>query len=705
MPSLSHGTVSIAYRTDSPLIQFGVDELDAAISQSSHYDLNLQPATDADLYIIGGDADAATLDAAIPEDVTAEGFKIEIADDGSIYVWASDDAGAMYGTLELAERTRSAGEWGEIEESTINPAVEFRALKFNLPWSPYRYGEQTEIHFETCRDLEFWRAFLDMMARNRFNALTLWNLHPFPYMIKPHAYPEASPLSDRELDEWKSFWHELFRMAKERGIETYLLTWNIVVTEEFADIHGVERLNDTAEVIKTYTRESITQVLNEYEDLTGIGTTMSDWMGAMTPREKQQWLKETFVDGIAAADRPATFLDRSVRTNSIDEMRRVIDEADDVDNVSKIWVPSKFNWSHGHSTTALEMTHDYRSGEVDDSLWNPEPTNYELVWTVRNEDFFVLRWGDPDFIRDHIQANHASKSYVGGYIIGSEGYIPAKDFSHRVHEHQTWQYAFEKQWLFYLLWGRLLYDPTTSDEVFEQAFETRYGPGLGERLLKGYKFGSRMPIELAAFHAGTWDYTLYPEGFLAPVVARGLDDGVSPFISIDELVDHQTLDSSYLSIPEYIEARDGGEEIDETRVTPIDLAERMERNGEQILGIVDSLNANVHRGTGALECELADLVTWGHLTLYFAKKLRAGVKYETYRVTGKRQKDDAVELLREAADHWERVSAVTDEHYHEIPYATDWKEGTTFSWKKYNDQVQRDIHIVQMSRPYDYKGA
>jgi hypothetical protein len=46
---------------------------------------------------------------------------------------------------------------------------------------------------QTCRGAAYWSAFLDMMVENPFDALTIWNLHPYPFLIKPKSFPEASP--------------------------------------------------------------------------------------------------------------------------------------------------------------------------------------------------------------------------------------------------------------------------------------------------------------------------------------------------------------------------------------------------------------------------------------------------------------------------------------------------------------------------------
>ncbi|WP_435319244.1 hypothetical protein [Haloarchaeobius sp. TZWSO28] len=678
--------LEVSYPTAVPAIEFGVDRLVDSLRGTgatvTRHDCGETTSTDV----------VVTVDES-NEEIAAEGFAVRRTADG-VTVSARDDRGAMYGALEVAERVRRGGGLSAVEETTASPAASFRALKFNLPWSAYRSGEQTQLHYETCRDLDFWRDFLDMMAENRFNALTLWNLHPFPYLVRPEGFPEASQFTDDELTSWRAFWRDLFRMASERGIETYLLNWNIVVSESFAEAHGVEQFNATEQVVRDYTRQCVTQTIDEYPNLDGLGVSLCDWMDGLSPAEKQDWFVDTFVEGIRRAERPIRLLDRSVRTEAIAEMRRGVETAASAENVADVLVPTKFNYSHGHSTTSLEKTHDSISGEVDDSLWEPTPTNYQRVWTVRNEDVFVLRWGDPSFVRDHIRENLQPNDAVAGYIVGSEGYIPAKDLSHVFDTHQTWTYAFEKQWLFYAVWGRLLYDPAVPDAVFEQAFDERYRTGLGGRLLEGFQCGSQMAEELASFHAGTWDYSLYSEGFLAPAPGRsGLDDEVSPFISVDELIDHETLDSSYRTIPEYVAGEDHG-------VTPPELADTVEARGDRALELADELRTEVRDGDGGLECEIDDVEAWGHLSRYFAAKLRGAVALETFRATGdETQRGRAVDHLRTARDHWDGVAAVTARHYREIPYATEWERGNTFSWTKYRDQVERDVRIAATAEP------
>jgi hypothetical protein len=679
--------------SDDPRAAFGADELADAFRNrgTAVARETLDTGTGADT----GAGSGAALTIRADGDCPAESFRIET---DPIRIVGGDPTGAMYGALELAETVRAGGR-GAVAPVERTPEVDFRAVKFNLPWDPYRDGAETAVHLDTCRDRDFWRAFLDSMARNRLNALTLWNLHPFAYLVRTEEFPEACPVDDAELADWQDFWHDLFRMAAERGIDTYLLNWNVVVPESFAEAHGVDRFNSRAEVVEDYTREAVRAAVDEYPNLTGLGVSLCDWMDGFSPAEKQAWLDRTIIEGIRGADRSVEFLNRSVLTESIDEMREQVRSVAAADNVSRVLVPCKFNWSHGHSSTRLELTHDYSTGEVDDGLWNPAPEDYEVVWTVRNEDFNLLRWGDPGFVREHVAAN--TQDYVGGYIVGSEGFIPAADYGHDAPRHRDWTYDFQRQWLFYAVWGRLLYDPGTPDRHLARLFEARHDTDRGDDLLAAYARASEMPVELASLWAGTWDYTLYSEGFAAESPALGLDDGASPLISVDELVDHRTLDSRYVSVADFAAGGDAGaEREEEKRVTPPEIADRMEANADAIRETVTDVRADAGSYPGALTCELLDLEAWAGLSAYFAAKLRGAVALERFRAGGDpAERERAIECLERARDRWNRVVDVTERHYREIPYAQDHFPGETFSWAKYREAVERDVAIAREATP------
>ena len=630
--------------------------------------------------------------------INSEGYKIS-NEDQVISVQAQDNSGLRYGTLALAEAINRSESLSEIAGQLVNPTFDVRAIKFNLPWGAYRGSKSMDYHLSTCRDLDFWEKYLDMMQENRFNMLALYNMHPYHYMIKLDKYPEASPFTDEEVKEWNTFWKGLFKMAKDRGVEVYIVNWNIVIPEGLAKKHGLKVLNDTSQLVIDYTRESVRQVIDEYDDLAGIGVTLADWMVGMDAAKKEDWIADTFIAGMKEAKRQVKFMHRAVLSGSSDEMRRILDDADLPDPVS---VEVKFNWSHGHSTPKLVITHASESGKINTGYWEPRPKNYKVQWMARNEDFFILRWGEPDFIREHIKLNTAD--YVNGYHIGSEGYIPAAEYFTKASVGKTWQYAFERQWLFYTLWGRLIYDSSTTDEFFAEKIEEKYPFANGKDMLDAYRVVSRMPLRLASYFKSSWDYTLYSEGFLAPFIRGAYDDKNSFFISIDELIAHDVLDPKYISISDFVDSQLKNEKTDEQLTSPLELADELSADAEKANQLLKQLRAKSQTYYVEYGQELDDITTWSLMSQYFADKLRAGVNLALFRRNGNIvDKQKAVESLTRCYEHWKQIIEITTRNYEEVPYVKGNSFGVqagsleNFSWQLYESEVIRDITLAENS--------
>jgi hypothetical protein len=595
---------------------------------------------------------------------------------GAVWVVGGDAAGAMYGGLEVAEQLAAGTRLNDIANQQASPRFAFRGMKFNLPWMSYRRHESLDLHSDTVRDLGFWQSFLDMMAQNRLNVLSLWNLHPFHLMIRPRNFPEACEFDDKTLADWQTFWKSLMRMAHDRAVQFHLFYWNIFVSPAFAKAHNVARYSidwdffgdgDRSELVARYNRECVTQLIDEYPDLDGLGVAMSERMGGMTPQERGQWVLDTIVAGIKAAKRPVQFnlrIPHSANTGSGGSTNRDTEQLgrrllEQLDLPSSLWTEIKFNWSHGHSTPKLCLIHGGRPSDV---LWNPPPTKYRILWQVRNEDFFVLRWGDPQFVREHIRRNGLDG--VGGYFIGSECYIPAKDYITRPDARVTWKYAFERQWLFYKLWGRLLYDPATPDSVFEGEYERRCGKGTGPILLAAMAHASRVPQRIATFVGFTWDHTLYTEGLLAG----------KEFLTLDRLRRCKSVDADWMGIEEY--AKTGAQK---GRLAPPAVADQIEADAQEALKLVEKLDPSYC----PLAYEVADIRAWAYLGLYFAGKIRAAV------ALGAGDKARALTLLEAAVKQWDKLVATTDPLYRPIPLEHLGK--TPFSWKGLSEQVKAEL--------------
>jgi hypothetical protein len=690
--------VRIVYDKASPQAKYAVEMLGKTLTSKG--------------YTLNAEADIVITLSTNAKQQEAEAYTIR-KDGNKIIVTGGDKRGMIYGSLSLAEEVRNGGRLEAIKSRSESPHYSFRAIKFDLPWDTYRHSDALDLHYETCRDLNYWKAFLDMMVVNRLNALSLWNLHPYTFMIKPKNFPEASPFSDTEMKEWKALFSGIFRMAQERTIDTYIIPFNIFVSPEFSKAHNVNMDNlqhdffvkgDTSELVKRYTRECVTQMLQEYPEITGMGLTLGEGMGGMTPQEREDWMQQTIIEGMRLAGRKLKLIHRipfssttgSLGVTSIETEKLTRKELEAQGQLSflqpPIFADLKYNWSHAHSTLKLIKVH---GGKLYDTYFKPEPKTYKITWTARNEDFFCLRWGVPDFIRAHIATNN--QSYVGGYMIGSETYIPAKDYFTKPGIAVNWKYAFERQWLFYKLWGRLLYNPNTPDAVFQAEFTHRYGKE-GNNLLKAFSLAGKTPLRLGSLFDFTMDLTLYEEGFMA------LDDKVKrvEYISVDRLIHQPVTDPDYVSVAEYVKAIADSTSFAPNKVTPLMLVEMLERDCNNALVLVKNINTS---GNAALPFEVADVKAWANMGLHFAEKLKGAVALQTYRTKGgEENKQNAIKHLKNALKYWDEIVSITSPIYNDMPLVhyseqngvrSEENKHLTFHWRKIRPDVAKDIETAK----------
>jgi len=299
----------------------------------------------------------------------------------------------------------------------------------------------------------------------------------------------------------------------------------------------------------------------------------------------------------------------------------------------------------------------------------------------------------PDFIRAHIATNN--QSYVGGYMIGSETYIPAKDYFTKQSIAINWKYAFERQWLFYKLWGRLLYNPKTSDAVFQAEFINRYGKE-GKNLLKAFSLAGKTPLRLGSLFDFTMDLTLYSEGFMA------LDDKLKrvEYISVDRLIHQRVTDPDYVSVEDYVKA--DGKSFGSNMITPPKLINMLEQDCREALALVKNINTT---GNTALMFEVADVKTWANMGLHFAEKLRGAISLQTYRTKGgEENKQNAIKHLQYALMYWDEIVNITSPIYNDMPLVhyseqngvrSEENKHLTFHWKKIRPDVARDIETAK----------
>ena len=117
----------------------------------------------------------------------------------------------MYGGLELAEQVSLYGLDG-VKECTQNPYMETRGTKFNIPLDARNPSytdpcDAAQVNIPEMWSMDFWKEYIDNLARYRYNYISLWNLHPFPSMVSVPGYEDVA-LEDvhRSTVDWKEYY-------------------------------------------------------------------------------------------------------------------------------------------------------------------------------------------------------------------------------------------------------------------------------------------------------------------------------------------------------------------------------------------------------------------------------------------------------------------------------------------------------------------
>lgn len=695
--------MKLIYNHRDPVIEFGVEQLKKALELKGIYYIEQFEGHGTvvlpDQGIVIRNMPTARNQAPL---YANEAFRI-YKSGNRVHIEGSDSRGVMYGCLEWAERIGRGADLKENEEISREPALGVRGIKYNLPYVPFDDGDPFVLNAATCMDIEFWRAYIDMLALNRYNCLSLWSEHPYHLMVVSSKYREANPYSDVQIDRNIRFFRELFRHAAHRGINIYLFTWNIRLTPEVARglglpenvgdygdmydelIHRVglplNRFRGQSEVIRDYIREMVLQVLLTYPELKGLGTSASEWMDG-SGHEREQWIVETYVEAIKQSGRTIPFIHRTNMQSAGKEIKELVQPLFDP---KQFYISWKYSNAHAYSHPEPQF----------EKLWDAwdgiDLSSTQILYTVRNDDVFTHRWGDPDYVRAYVKG--MIKPYIKGFYWGSDGYVWGRDFQHIDHGHKTWKYDFERHLLQFQLWGRLAYDPETDDSTWTYLLQKQYGPQHAPDFLQGLRVASRIIPAVNRLFWIDYDFQWHAESCLSQV---------SGFKTILDFVDGVPMPGvGVMGIAEYAQAEQDGRleslqaQYGETPADIIRILEESAKATELAAAHLDTILGE-YRGSHA-ECTLLDLQAYAAMGHYYRCKFAAALELNRYRLNGKSShQEQAVVLLEEACGHWERLGFFWSQH--NKPYFMA-RVKRTFGYPYYAEDVRSDVELARRFEP------
>jgi len=659
----------------------------------------------------------------IDKNLQAQAYNINLNSQKQFVISAGDTTGLMYACLELAEQIRINNKVPSTFPIKGEPFIKKRGLKFNIPLdirnpSYQDAGDAAQQNIAEMWNFDFWTQYLDMMARNRYNVLTIWNPHPFPSMIKMKNYPDVAlkdvcgtsfPLDKDRTDEPTAkfiagcgisqqvldnlivlkkmsieekivFWRKVMGYAKNRGVKVYFITWNIWMNslapsgwyrdqKNKKGNEGKYGINNDQENIKTiaYLREAVKEFILTYPDLAGIGVTAGENMEDRTDEfDREKWLWATYGEGIADAKkiqpgRKIEFIHRHWQSG-VDKMVN--------DFISKY--PDEINLSFKYARARMYATTSPRW--ADEYVKELKQYNLKSWWNVRNDDIFHFRWGDPAFASAFIK--NFPEQITEGYFMGSDSYVWGREFISK-HPTSPRQLEVEKHWYNFMLWGRMGYNPDISQATIEGMLAQRYKGVNSQQLFNAWATASKITSLATKFHWHDWDFMWAVEGCL---------DLRKGFHTVEDFINKQPMQGSgIIGIPDAVKA------ILERKVlagiTPLQVAASLDSLGDATLVFTKQQHVSEGKYTEEFRELLYDMDAFSYLGKYYADKIRAAYYLQAHRII----KDDmykqkTIEALKNALVEWKSYAAAASRNY--TPQFLS--KTRTIDWNTLTNEVEKE---------------
>jgi hypothetical protein len=630
-------------------------------------------------------------------------------------VRGADATGAMYGGLDIAEAIRM-GTLDSLQDADHKPHIAKRGIKFNIPLdlrtpSYTDLSDSGQANIPEVWEKDFWIDYLNSMARHRYNVLSLWSLHPFPSLVKVPEFPDVAlndvwrtrvklddtfsfsgvgfvrpgMLADHEvvkrmtMDEKIGFWRWVMRQAADRGIQVYLFTWN-VFTFGADGKHGIT--DDPAnETTKRYFRASVRETVKTYPLLAGMGITAGEGMPhEMDAKVKEKWLWDTYGEGVrdALKDEPER------KFNMIHRFHWTA-QSDILDAFKEF--PGTFDFSFKYSVAHM---YSITKPPFIQPLLGNIASGMKTWLTVRNDDIYTFRFGDPAYAREYI-LNIPPAEKIAGFYMGPDGYTWGRDFLDRNPDSGTRPLVMEKQWYSFMLWGRLAYDPSLPDSHFEKALAARHPNAASHHLFHALQGASQVMPLTTRFFWGDIDLKWYPEACLSHRKSKG-------FHTVRHFMEGITMPgSNVLCIREWRKHLTEGKPMEQT--TPLEIAAALDGAASATFAAVEPLREPARNDT-ELRKNLIDCESLAWLGRYYASKIRGACALALFDANGDRfEHETAIRHLDDALVHWKQYAGIRDTHYHPALYNRVGQVNVT----ELTEKVAGDLDIARNWKPGSLK--
>jgi hypothetical protein len=596
----------------------------------------------------------------------ADGFSIT----GNI-IRGGSERGLMYGLLEAADQIRSKG---RLVNAKGTPATPMRGVR--------RFLHNADLERDWYFDKDQWRAFFEMLAHNRFNRFNLVFAHqtaymapPYPYWVNVDAFPQvrARGLSPQQQEKNFAMLRFISEAAADHGVDFTLGIWEQDVQPGMES--SVEGL--TAATIGPYTYEALKLVLKECPAIRSVQIRTNPESGI--PRDREvEFFKEYVFRALYDTGR-LTQLDLRGWQMEPGLMQAALDSKVPVRISSKYWAEDL-----GRPYQPAETWAGYSFLNF---LEKPPEADRQRAWQFYWElwglgSHRLLMWGDPEYVRRIVPTLTMSESI--GFEIDPPlaqmgfGNQPGQwsVFTEQQSQRVFWKYQWQRYWLFYLLWGRLSYNPEEPGSLWLDEFKRRFGGAAGDAAA-AVQASSKVLNEIVAVHLADPNMYVWPE--------------INPGGLIDSYKEVRPSDWSFItSFEESVQSRlAGGASAKQNAQATAARLNEFALKTEQALARASNLLGDKHAEWSGTK---PDLQVLAMLARYHARKQMAADNLAWFDATWDPAALPAARSELEAALRiWQQLAALTDGLY---PAEMTYGPEDRGSWKDKLAYVEEDLKLV-----------
>jgi hypothetical protein len=418
----------------------------------------------------------------------------------SLVIAGADSRGLGYALLDTARAIElvppKTNPLDAVAESAESPFLRTRTMSVHL----FNKDLEASWYF----DENHWRDYFAMLARDRYNNFNLTFSDQTNYLTPLYAYLVEVPgyenvrvkgLSAAERHRNLAMLKRIAELAQERGIDFTLGIWAQTPVAAYPGQIAVENLPKGMAAAE-YCAEGLRLILEACPAITGVQFRMNSEAGVS---EKEQ--AEFFIKIFQALKRVGRSLKIDLRFKGLlaETIQAALDAGLDVAVSIKFWC--EHMGLPYHPTVA---DRHYRDSRYSFGAILKEPRKFRVIyqlWSMGSQR--ILLWGDPDY------ATRFAESCKLGGGQGFEVYAPLTNKGYST-EPGAWKLFadplfeigsrdYERYWYFYLVFGRMGYNPKTNPEVWRREFRHRCGPAADE-IEKAYRSASQIVPFITAVH-------------------------------------------------------------------------------------------------------------------------------------------------------------------------------------------------------------